>query len=268
MNVSVRNKLVLFVFVIFIIISIFYGFFVTEFFDTIDGDKMNPLNLTIYDCPFEKIRLGRDGDGGYIIADIPNAKYNILISGGINDDTSFEEDFINKFNSRVYAFDGTIDNLKKQNDKIIFIKKNIGGINSDTVTNLHDIINSNNNIFVKMDIEGGEIEWLKNLNSQQIDKFEQIVIEFHNPFTSKENEIFEKINNTHYLVHLHGNNCGGSRIHLNKNMANVFECTYVNKKYFNQQPYLNKQFIPGPLDMKNCEGEDDFQMNYSPFVNI
>jgi hypothetical protein len=267
MNTRFRNMLFFILFAIIIIIYVLSPIYITEDFESIDGTKMNPMNLTVYECPFNKIRLGKDGDGGYVIADIPNAKYNILLSGGINDDTSFEEDFINKFNTKVYAYDGTIDKLKKDNERIIFIKKNIGGTNSDGITNLHDIINSNSNIFVKMDIEGGEVEWLKNLSSEQINKFEQLVIEFHTPFTNEENDIFDKINKTHHLIHYHGNNCGNTRTHLNNVMPNVFECTYVNKKYFNKNPELNKQPIPGPLDMKNCNA-DDIQVNYSPFVNI
>ncbi len=252
---------------LFIMIIVYLYFNVIENFDSIDGDKMNPLNLTVHECPFEKIRIGRDGDGGYVVANIPNVKYNLLLAGGINDDTSFEEDFIQKFDSKVYAYDGTIDKLPKDNDRIIFIKKNIGKENSDTVTNLHDIINSNSNIFVKMDIEGGEVEWIESLSSAQINKFEQIVIEFHNPFSNVENDMLEKINKTHYLVHFHVNNCGGLREYLNQKMANVFECTYVNKKYFKTPPQLNKDKMPGSLDMTNCPGGEDFTMNYAPFVH-
>jgi hypothetical protein len=43
---------------------------------------MNPNVLTVYKSPFPKIRLGKDFDGGYIIADIPNVNYSILIAGG------------------------------------------------------------------------------------------------------------------------------------------------------------------------------------------
>jgi hypothetical protein len=85
---------------------------------------MNPSVLTVYECPFEKKRLGRDYDGGYIIADIPDIKYSILLAGGIETDISFEEDFIKKYpNVKCFAFDGTIDKLPTDNSNIIFIKK-------------------------------------------------------------------------------------------------------------------------------------------------
>jgi hypothetical protein len=60
---------------------------------------MNPSVLTCYKSPFKKIRLGKDYDGGYVIAEIPNASYKILLTGGIENDISFEEDFINKYSN-------------------------------------------------------------------------------------------------------------------------------------------------------------------------
>jgi hypothetical protein len=79
---------------------------------------MNIDNLTVYESPYPKIRIGKDSDGGYIIADIPNIKYSCLLSGGISDDISFEEDFIKKYpdTKKVFALDGTdgtIDRLTK-----------------------------------------------------------------------------------------------------------------------------------------------------------
>lgn len=228
---------------------------------------MNPQVLTVYKSPFVKLRLGKDYDGGYIIADLPNIKYTTIIAGGIASDISFEEDFINKYpDVNAFAFDGTIEKLPKENDKITFIKKNIGFDNDEQNTNIHDIIDANECIFVKMDIEGGEIPWIKSLSDEQMNKFEQIVMEFHEPFSESEIEVFDKINKNHYLIHFHGNNCCGVRHHNGVNIPNVFECTYLHKKYFTDIPELNTDLIPGVLDMKNTWNEEIY-INYPPFVN-
>ena len=228
---------------------------------------MDPSVLTVYKSPFPKIRLGKDFDGGYIIADIPNVNYSILIAGGIDNDVSFEEEFVNKYtNTKCFAFDGTINNLPSENENITFIKKNIGYENSDTVTNLNDIINANTEIIVKIDIEGAEIPWIKSLSNEQINKFEQLVMEFHFPFTDNEINVFDKINKNHYLIHFHGNNCCGTREHNGVVIPNVFECTYLHKKYFTTIPELNTDAIPGVLDMKNT-GNEEIYINYPPFVN-
>ena len=227
---------------------------------------MDPSVLTVYKSPFTKLRLGKDYDGGYIIGEIPNLDYNILLAGGISTDISFEEDFINKYkNTLCFAFDGTIDDLPKINKQIRFVKKNIGYDNNEEMTNLHKVIDENNNIFVKMDIEGGEIDWIKSLNDYQMNKFEQIVMEFHFPFSDREIDVFDKINKTHYLIHFHGNNCCDVINHSGVVIPNVFECTYIHKRHFDGVPELNEDSIPGELDMKNTPNEEIY-INHPPFV--
>lgn len=166
--------------------------------------------LQIYDID-NKIRVGSKYDGGYIIVD--NYKYDVLISCGISNDDNFEHYFVNKFNTKCYAFDGTIYRLPRQNDKIEFIKKNIGLINDKKNTNLKYLFEKYDNIFLKMDIEGSEFEWINSLSFNELTKINQICIEFHVEhecsakidLTTKLNAI-KKISKTHYCVHLHGNN--------------------------------------------------------------
>lgn len=228
---------------------------------------MDPYSLTVYTSPFPKIRVGKDYDGGYIIADIPNIQYKLLLSGGIDTDITFEEQFINKYNiTQCFAFDASIESLPNENNKITFIKKYIGNTNNDDTTDLHDIINSNSNIFLKMDIEGSEIPWIETLTDDQLNKFEQMTIEFHRPFSIRESNVFNKLNKYHTLIHFHPNNCCGVRNHNNIIIPNIFECTYLHKKYFTYPPELNQMNIPHILDMKNTTN-DDIYINYPPFVN-
>jgi hypothetical protein len=117
-----------------------------------------------------------------------------------------------------------------------------------------------------MDIEGGEIPWIKSLSDTQINKFEQIVMEFHTPFSDYEIDVFDKINKNHYLIHFHGNNCCGVRNHKGVDIPNIFECTYLHKKYFIDIPDLNEDLIPSILDMKNTS-KDEIYIDYLPFVN-
>jgi hypothetical protein len=58
-------------------------------------------------------------------------------------------------------------------------------------------------------------------------------MEFHQPFGTKEIDMFKKINETHLLIHFHPNNVGGSRIHNGTFIPNIFECTYLHKSFFN-----------------------------------
>lgn len=228
---------------------------------------MDPSVLTVYTCPFPKVRLGKEFDGGYIIAEVPNIQYSLLLAGGILDDISFEEDFIQKYTIPCIAFDGTIARLPKENVNIQFVRKNIGYDESAITTNLHTQIAVHDTIFVKMDIEGGEIPWIQSLNDEQMNKFAQIVMEFHCPFSNKEIEVFDKLNKHHVLVHFHANNCCGTRDHKGVLIPNIFECTYIHKRYVTTPLELNKEPIPSSLDMKNLRYKDEIHINHPPFVH-
>jgi hypothetical protein len=231
-------------------------------------ESIDPSVLTVYSSPFPKLRLGKDYDGGYIIVDIPKVKYSILLAGGISDDISFEEMFLKKYKyTKCVGFDGTVNELPKQHPNIVFIKKNIGSEETDTLSNLHELIDENDNIFVKMDIEGGEVPWINSLNDEQVNRFAQIVIEFHDPFREKEICMFNKLNKNHILVHFHPNNCCGTRDHKGVIIPNVFECTYIHKKFFTCEPKLNSESIPSKLDMQNVLYRDEIYIDHSPFVH-
>jgi len=206
-KISFNIYLFIFIIICFLtLILLYYNKNINESYNNLN----NLHNLTVYNSPFKKIRLGKENDGGYLIADIPDIKYDLLLSGGVNDDSSFEEMFLDKYkNIECYAFDGTIIKSPSTHPKFNFIKKNIGPNENATTTNLHEFLNSYKNIFLKMDIEGHEIEWLESVSEKQLNNISQIAIEFHNPYSSKEDNIFNKLNKTHYLIHAHGNNNSG-----------------------------------------------------------
>jgi hypothetical protein len=170
-----------------------------------------------------------------------------------------------------YGFDGTINNYPYHyTDKITFIKKNINSMNDAYNTNLHDLIDKYDNIFLKMDIEGGEYPWLLNIDESQLNKFKQIVIEFHGitnntHYCSYDNKIkcLEKLSKTHYIIHAHGNNYS----HVVNNIPDVIELTYINKKCFDKEPELNTKCLPiHNLDFANNIHENDIDLNFYPFV--
>lgn len=221
--------------------------------------------FTVYTSPFPKRRIGRQGDGGYVICDLPDNPYDCLISGGVCDDISFEEDFLHSV-KRVpcITFDGTIEKLPYESEGISFIKKNIGRKESDTTTNLQELLLAHSNAFVKMDIEGGEYQWLHSLQKTHLDRIAQLSLEIHYPFKAY-TPIFEKLNQTHCLLHLHANNAGGSCEYEGLLCPGLLECTYVHRKWLDKQPELNKEHIPGPLDTPNIDSVADIVLNYPPF---
>lgn len=230
---------------------------------------LDPYCLKVYQNPFSKMRLGRQEDGGYVVIDIPQVQYDLFLAAGVGDDISFEIDFCKKYPSvdcRLY--DGTLEKLPNgQQDypNIQFVKKNIGPQETSSETNWHSLIQEHNNIFVKMDIEGAEFPWFNSLSESQMSKFAQVVVEFHQPETETHEKVFRKLNLTHYLVHIHGNNVAGGIKHKHVLVPFVFECTYLNKKFFSELPELNQTPFPTTLDFPNNKNAPDLVFTGEPY---
>jgi len=235
---------------------------------------MNDLKLLeVYNFK-RKIRLGSDKDGGYVIAEL-DSDYDCYISAGISDEESFSRDFINKYSMNEYnsfGFDGTINKYPYNFTKnISFINKNINNFNDDNNSDLSYLIENYYDIFLKMDIEGSEYEWLNALNESQLNKFKQIVIEFHginddswNTILSDKIKCFEKLSNTHYPVHIHGNNNGT----LTGKIPDTVEITYIRKNEMICELEFNQQLLPIiNLDFPNNPNKKDYDLNFPPFVN-
>jgi hypothetical protein len=237
-------------------------------------DRLKSL-LQVYQYD-KKIRLGEKQDGGYVFADLGNSNYDCYISAGVSNEESFSRDFIQQYKTKKetnYAFDGTIQDYPYHyTDQIQFIKKNIAPYNCDTTTDLKELLSTYHQIFLKMDIEGGEITWLLSLTEEHLRSCKQIVIEFHGITddgwgSSLEEKIhcFEKLNKTHYIVHAHGNNFG----HTVDGIPYVIELTYVNKNEFPYgPPSFNKTCLPiSQLDYPNNGGRPDHDLKFYPFTH-
>jgi hypothetical protein len=223
-------------------------------------------SLVVYQPKQKKVRYGTKGDGGYVIVD--DNKYDLLIGCGINTDISFEIQFLeNHPNISALLFDGTISG-----DDIVIpsqaklIKKNISPINTEETTNLIFEVEPYSNVFLKMDIEWHEWRWIEAFN--YFNKIKQMTIEFHG-FLEEESDlipkekykIFEKINETHFLVHVHANSCD---LRKNDKLSNVMELTYIRKEDFLIEGVNKTPFPIEGLDYPNC-GSEIMNLDFIPF---
>jgi hypothetical protein len=240
---------------------------------------MNNLDLLQVYAFDKKCRLGSNCDGGYVIAEL-DGDYDCYISAGVSDEESFSRDFINKYDMNKYnsfAFDGMIQSFPyNYTNNITFFRKNISDVNSDIYTDLSNLTNVYDDIFLKMDIEGGEYKWLASLSIERLKKFKQIAIELHDINDSKYNGEYEdKINclkklvSTHYIVHAHGNNACFLHELDSIQYPDVIELTLVNKAYFKIKPELNTKPLPVPnLDFPNVSYNPEIDLNFYPFVKL
>ena len=225
--------------------------------------------LTVYECENLK-RVGNDyGDGGYVITDLKDG-YDLFLSTGVGGDVSFEVDFCNMYGVNCTVFDAEDESAAavcEPYSNITLIQKNIGGENSDKVTNLQEYIRAANNCFLKMDIEGREWTWLDALHEEDLLKIKQMVMEFHFPTSKKHWELLKKIVDTHYLIHYHVNNADDSCLSgTDISIPLVFECTFLRKDQLTSVK-LNTKTFPTELDRRNKSEKRDIFTDKSPFSN-
>ena len=244
------------------------------------------------------IRIGPKKDGGYVIDKRVIDNTDIIITCGLNDDWEFEKDFINKNkNSRIEAYDHTVDSkfwlkrlkkdlisflkLKKNTpNKILDIFKYLGYLSFFRGKNKHYIkkivsqkedenkqvtlseaIGNNNNILLKIDIEGDEFKILSEIN-ENIDRINLLIIEFHNlclPQNLKQVENF--IENTVLKnIHINANNYAM----VDKNgIPQVIEMTFINPKRFEITNKITERTYPiQGLDFKKYNMVIDLILNF------
>jgi hypothetical protein len=238
-------------------------------------------NLILFNSTHSIQRIGKNNDGGYVICNLPGS-YDLFISGGVSNDISFEQHFLNLHSSlKCYAFDGTVNSLPTKDNRITFIKKNLGKYESPTTTNLKQYMDNFQDIFMKIDIEGHEFRVFPELESH-MSKIKQLVLEVHSPGDIKLHpdyfkglgdidhdvmfKMFAMINKTHTLVHVHANNGCATHVYDGVTLPNVFECTFIRNDFVTVKT-PNKTPLPLSIDMKNIANKPDYSINYYPFVN-
>lgn len=211
-------------------------------------DLLIPYKIT------DKIRLGSLKDGGYVVSS-QNLNANKLISVGCDNQTSFEKDFLSinpKSNIDIYDINNVCDFASRHS--------NVNFYNIEV--NSFEQLNIDSNCIVQMDIEGSEYDVFSNY-SGNFEYVQQLIIEFHFHFNSDSSgweNVLKKINESFYLVHVHGNNC--APITQYDPVPDAIECTYVNKNRFSNVPAKEDIAYPIELDKTNCNNREDFVLDW------
>ena len=226
------------------------------------------------------VRVGRaECDGGYIMVDdferSKNLGGGVAYSFGISEDVTWDSDMA-KNNFEIYMYDPTIDGLPEQNPKFHFFKEGIAGEKNpekslDTLENFikrngHE---KNSNMILKMDVEGAEWGFLDTVSEDILNRFDQIVFEFHDLIQHKTSEemnrqikLLEKLNKTHSAVHVHGNNNGNLlQVEDVGCFPDVLEVSYVRSEFYELEDDENI-FLPIPLDKPNHSALRDYNLGY------
>ena len=211
-----------------------------------------------------KVRIGLEGDGGYVLLnDFENIKF--AYSFGIANEISFDKDLADK-NIDVFMYDHTIKKLPFFNPKFhwkkIGLTEKKGKLNN--MKTLDELIKENShenekNMILKCDIEGSEWNILYKLKNETLKQFKYIVIEFHLQVSLKVLivKVLKKLSETHQIFHLHCNNCG-SIINIDGNIiCSLLEISLIIKE--NNSFIKSSALFPAKnIDFKNCLHKKDF----------
>jgi hypothetical protein len=229
------------------------------------------------------IRVGPAIDSGYILFDDFSDLDSVISLGiGRNVDTEL---YFAELGIDIFLFDGTVKSLPKNHERFKFSSRNVyGSTPSSSASNnfilSNDIFKSQLNLFAEfkktmriqpqylflVDIEGSEYDVILNTEKKHLVLCQQITVEFHDIFkqiTNGKQEIYDclvKLNQTHELISIHGNNYGGF-FHLNGNdYPDVLETTWLRKDLVKFKK--GKNCLSHELNKPNNPGAKDLNLEW------
>lgn len=211
------------------------------------------------------VRVGSDGDGGYLVPDDLDGIV-ACFSPGVDAWAPFEADLTHR-GIQCFMADGSVD--QPPIDGVHFIKKFLGVVNDAETIRLDNWVRESapttGDLLLQMDIEGSEWPVLLNASDEILRRFRIIVIELHD---------LERIMDRHALlimrsvvawlsqqfvvVHAHPNNYGGVVRKRNLVIPRVLEVTLLRKDRCRSAGFAVS--FPHPLDRPNATGRVDIAL--------
>ncbi len=197
--------------------------------------KLRPL-----DCGVELIRLGRAGDGGYLVPD-DLCGIDYCFSPGVGSSSEFEQHLADR-NIRSFLADYSVESPSTDRAEFTFDRKYLGAFDADpyiTLASWKDqyLRGYDGDLLLQMDIEGAEYEVILSAPSDLLDQFRILVIEFHSlhklfdPFGFRLiAATFQKLLQSFHVVHIHPNNSCEIAKRGRIEVPGMMEFTFMNKK--------------------------------------
>jgi len=194
-----------------------------SFFSTTRNKSHNAVQnafsaLLPHSTDYEEIRVGGEGDGGYVIPKIAH-EWDVLISPGVGASSMFEMSIASP-KTKVILIDGNVPMPSGLPNNFEFIHKLLGVEDSQNTISLGSILTkyykADQWVMLQMDIEGAEWSVLREVMNEDLQKFQMIILELHNLENLLSNEsrddytnVLNKLSKSHFCSHFHVNNAGG-----------------------------------------------------------
>lgn len=225
--------------------------------------KIHPI-----DSGHPLVRLGGEGDGGYLVPDDLDG-IGACFSPGVSDVANFELAFANR-GVKSYLADYSVESAPVTHDLIDFEKKFLRSEENDVFMTLDSWIErkepKQKDFILQMDIEGAEYDVIYDINSETLRKFRILVIEFHRLDSIFDKTGFKLINLTFNkllkdfeIVHIHPNNCRAPVVYKGFEVPPLMEFTFLRKDRVVSKGNASRNF-PHPLDKPCVKSLPDYSL--------
>lgn len=220
-----------------------------------------PKVLKPFKC-LDLVRLGKVYDGGYLVNKHDVLKSTQLVTFGIGQDFSFEEQFYSINQCPIIAYDDSSLVETNVNYQTFFTGNNVHVKSKVDITNVETIISQlPENTFLKCDIEGGEYELL-DVVIRNSKLFSGMVFEFHDIHKYESiNELMcfiSKVNQK--LVHIHINNYMYYKVGDEPNQQIIPDVVELVFSSSDNVTWSNEIVLPHIFDMPNNPLDSDFRI--------
>ena len=212
--------------------------------------------------PKPMIRLGPDGDGGYLVPDDVD-EIKACFSPGVSDEAGFELSFAHR-GVPCFLADASVQEAPVKHENIFFEPMFLGPISDlKRFVSLEDWVTQKSidsgDLVLQMDIEGAEYEVLSGAPRELLKRFRLIAIELHhlefiltNRFSALGFEAFiRRLLEDFEVVHIHPNNNRRPVFHKGIEIPPVIEMTLLRKNRFAGTRSSEPVSLPHPLDSDN-----------------
>ncbi|GEP12796.1 hypothetical protein [Methylobacterium gnaphalii] len=209
---------------------------------------------------FEKVRIGSDADGGYVMID-DFAGIELALSFGIDINVDWDLGIAAR-DIRVQQYDHTVAEAPEKHPLLSFYSKRIAAAgNDENSTSIGYIldqagISEEASAILKIDIESDEWPVFDECDAAHLAKFSQILVEFHNFSYSVDHQwlrratrVMQKINNNFFVSHVHANNWSPMAVVGNVYFPDTLEISFANRARY--EPETSDELFPTFLDAPN-----------------
>lgn len=215
----------------------------------------------------ELVRIGGEGDGGYLVPDDLD-QITACYSPGVSDIADFELDLAER-GINCYLADYSVENAPTDHPNFDFRRNYVGGYDDDVFLTLGRWYNETGqpqgDLILQMDIEGAEYHTLLATPTDLLQKFRIIVLELHHLDRICDRDLGPVIHATvakllrdFDLVHIHQNNCAKPISYMGFKIPPVIEITLLRKDRIKERAGV--AVIPHPLDRVCVRDAPDFPL--------